>query len=457
MNSLSHEDLPAELLISIFHDAHRESVKEFHSTLVDDPFEKKWFLRPELFQPRFPDALAQVSPRWDSIMAFIPDFWTTLVIIIDAPKPIDVSAIQSYFDRSADLPLDIVITRRPGSPRPSAEEERAALSPVLPLLNRFVHRFQSLSIYTMHGSTLPKLGHDLVGIFNDLITLRLEFEFDDGGPSYATVGQSIYLPKVSKLTLDGHNFLNITSVNRTAWVQQFPNVKHLSLVRLKPIKSGSANDSRILLYDFLDVASTSLNLDYLRLCDFVLTNPFSEELFVELRLGSALILEDLPRAFVHEFLFPVTLQTPELHVTRCSLNAMGRIPGVSILRLEEIAEFDDLASHLKNWNGTTLTLVRCSGFNDEFLEMLGAVSTYTGAIHLAKLTVEDCPGFTVEALKKMVESRNKRVGVADGDEWPGRPAIEQISVTGKGPKLEAVDAEWLRGRIKHLVWKVGCA
>ncbi|KAF9455139.1 hypothetical protein BDZ94DRAFT_986211 [Collybia nuda] len=121
---------------------------------------------------------------------------------------------------------------------------------------------------------------------------------------------------------------------------------------------------------------------------------------------------------------------------------MGRLPGTAALRLENIALSDSLPGHLKNWYGGVLTLVLCDGVNDEFLDMLGSVSTFSGAPNLTKLTIVDCPNFTWEALKKMVEARGKAK----------KGAIEDLIVRGRGPTIDADEASWLKGQLKSLEW-----
>ncbi|KAG5645664.1 hypothetical protein DXG03_005501 [Asterophora parasitica] len=132
------------------------------------------------------------------------------------------------------------------------------------------------------------------------------------------------------------------------------------------------------------------------------------------------------------------LRTPDIHIIRCSLNAMGRIPESSALRLEDIGEHDLLSDHLKHWRGTSLELVRCVGANDGFLDMLGAVNQFTGAPQLDKLTLRDCENWTVEALRRLVEKRNKNVPESAG-RWTGKPAISEIVVCGTGPAADAAD------------------
>ncbi|KAF5381618.1 hypothetical protein D9615_005408 [Tricholomella constricta] len=448
------EDLPAKLLAKIFHVVHSESVAELSRPPTDDPYDKKWFLRPEFVLPRFPDTLIRVSAHWHDIISSIPEFRTNIVFAIDIVKPIPIFEIQSSLDQSFDLPLDILITRCPGSARPTSDEETAVLSPLVALFAPHFHRCRSLSFYGIHSSALPQLGRDLSGTLPSLVTLRLECEIDDGDASPTFAWQSISCPKLDTLTLDGHNFVNMTNMNRS-WPLQFPELKSLSIVHLKPSSNEGemVNGERISLYGFLDVlVDGSLRLEYLRLRDVELTNPYSEEFFVDLSLKKALVLEDLSRSFVYELLFSLKLRSAELHVSRCSLNAMGRLPPTLALRLEEIGEFDNVAGHLKDWQGTSLTFVRCMGFGDDFLDMLAAVGSYSGAAHLSRLTIMDCPNFTVDSLKRMIGSRNKKV--EEGDVWPGPPALEELVVTGKGPAVDTADAEWLRSRLKYLHWRV---
>ncbi|KAF8066705.1 hypothetical protein FPV67DRAFT_1449862 [Lyophyllum atratum] len=445
----SIDDLPAELLTKIFHLVHYDSIEELYAPASDDPYDKKWFLRPVLFLRGFRDTLTLVSLRWQTIVSYIPEFWTVHVFVIDAAQPIPFSHIQTSLERSSDLLLDIFVTRHPNCPRLDSDNERSILLPLLAILIPHIHRFRSFSFYAIHSSALPKLVRVFSCNLPHLVSLRLECEIDDGDANPAPGWGPLWCPILKTLVLDGHNFINMTNMDRL-WPLQVPQLQSLSIIRLAPL--SNEDTSRLSIYDFLDALTRqSLKLKYLRLCGAEFTNPFSEEYFAELNLSKALVLEDLSPSFVPEFLFPVKLHTPELHVTRCSLNAMGTLPSTLALRLEEIGEFDNLIVHLKHWSGTAITFVRCAGVNDELLDMLGTVSRYTGAAHLAKLTILDCPNFTINALKKMVDLRNQKVG--ERAEWPGHPAIEELTVSGKGPSLGTEDREWLCSRLKSLNWR----
>ncbi|KAF9464048.1 hypothetical protein BDZ94DRAFT_533745 [Collybia nuda] len=461
----SAEDLPNELLTIIFKLVHQLEVfhkESINLRLTEDPYDKYWFSCENLTSAaRFPNSLAHVCSAWRTIMSSVPSFWTDIVVIVNtsSPVPFSLPDIQSVLEWTRDLPLNISVTRRIDSPPLDSFNERKILVPLINIFSPQIHRCQSFAFYATHSSALPLIGRDINGSAPLLRELKLECEVDDGTMDIIPDWSSFSCPSLFNLVINGSNFINITRHDPN-WLTNLQDLRWVTFNRLKLPTQKDVSRSHVSFLKFIEMlANEDLELEYLRIFDF---NPghynldSSEELtIIILEISKRLVLEDLSDPFVHQFSRTISLYADELHISKCSLTAMEDIPFTENLKLEDISPAEDLSISLRKWPGSVLTLSRCLGFNDRVLDMMGDPDVLhdffdNSPNNLVKLILIDCPNFSIEALKRMLEGRNE--DVEDVLRYYGPPAIEGIKVNGAGPSLSYEDVEWFKGRLRYLDW-----
>lgn len=330
------------------------------------------------------------------------------------------------------------------------------LLPLINLLAPQIHRCQSFAFYTAHSSALPFIGRDIHGSTPLLKELKLECEVDDGTVGIPDYSWSTFSsPSLFSLVMNGLNFINIARHDST-WLTELPELRRATFSRLAPHTENDIFRKHMSFLKFMEMLA-DLELEYLRICDFDPGNydlDSSEEPATTLEVTNRLDLEDLSEAFVREFTRAITLYTDELHISRCSLTSMEKVPSTESLTLEDIGQDDDLTICLRKWSGSVLTLSRCPGFDDRVLNMMGdpdVLEDFDNSPNsLVKLTLIDCPNFSIEALKGMLEGRNE--DVEDVLKYYGPPVIEGIKVCGKGPFLSSEDVGWFKEKLRYLDW-----
>jgi hypothetical protein len=111
------------------------------------------------------------------------------------------------------------------------------------------------------------------------------------------------------------------------------------------------------------------------------------------------------------------------------------------LSLTEINQ--DLAPLLRRWTGLTLYVSDCPRFDDIALDMMSSVENgvLTCAPHARDLTIQNCPNFSLLALRQFVQSRLHLPSDFHNFE-PTPTRLQSLDVFGNVPSLSEDDRSW---------------
>jgi hypothetical protein len=148
-------------------------------------------------------------------------------------------------------------------------------------------------------------------------------------------------------------------------------------------------------------------------------------------------------------------------IRNCEVSSFATSLGCLRLTLYDI-EDDGLGALLAHWDGEDLHIHNCPSFNDDVLETM--TNTYTDDVSapcMTKLTISDCPNFSVAALRELVDCRSKGpLGGDPGDEgwYEGNmddydmSPIKQLVVSGSGPTISREDSLWFKANLDVFQW-----
>lgn len=455
--SISH--LPPEILLSIFQLVHQET-----ESLIES-LDLTWETPDVLSPSRFPNALASVSSQWREIMSLVPAFWSDLVIVVDASQgAINLHDIELAFACTGSHNVDVFVTRQPSSPILPAYEEKELLAPLIYFLSERIDRCRSFSFYATHSSALPLIGRDIHGNLPRITILQLGCDVDDGGDILTDdQWQESHFPNLFQLIINGHNVCNTTH-NHRDFLETLPSLRMLGVERLALLPEGIRNT--ISLHEFLSLLD-GLSIDHLMLHD--IHPPYEEDrsspLFHSLWIGGTIILDNIVEGVVLEMLRTTHFSTFDLSVRHSRFDAREYYGTIYWLTLSEIPISANLATTLHVSSISVLVLEECPGFDDNVLRILGGKrDLYEGTpeeeasdnngeedeLHsLLKLSLKDCPNFTVAALKGMVEMRSLRYN----NDFSNISTIKEISVVGRGPSLLPEDFLWFCTMVNYIHWR----
>lgn len=461
--------LPTELLLVVFKYVYSESLRECESpfcpTCPGRPGIKHyvWPNAEDLTsEALFPYSLTYVCRKWRAIMSTIPAFWTRLVFFVDR-EPV---TSEPYLEWSRNLPIEVTVKRRVETSAERDVMEGRRVRTVMQLLRPHIGRCETLRFAVIQSSSLPALRSELRGGAPLLTKLILDCKHDDGGPlidiSPTSNGHNItqlVCPVLATLTVDGRNFRDMCE--DTGWIQNLSQIIRLTILHFNPAVSREATDTGLSLTKALDVLKRDSMplLFYLRVSDLHFDRRIFDSLpNIRYEICPTIVeLEDLDvqtvRAFVDLTVLP---SVDSLYLTRSPIDEHTVVPDLWSVTLEEIDDAHDLVSPFAPWRGGSLDFVQSSGFNDAFLRMMRTIdsSGEFGCQNLQELHVVDCVNFTVPALKKMVEVRNRALGdrqaTVEANDDP--PIIVELNVTGRGPALSPDDAEWFNFKVALFHW-----
>jgi hypothetical protein len=108
----------------------------------------------------------------------------------------------------------------------------------------------------------------------------------------------------------------------------------------------------------------------------------------------------------------------------------------------------DLAPLLRLWHGCVLNITDCPRFDDA---LLGAMSSKANGVFncaqfLERLNIQNCPNFSVAALRRFVESR---LDLPFNHHVFNRvtPRIKDIQLSGNVPTVSQVEQSWFDANV----------
>ena len=303
-----------------------------------------------------------------------------------------------------------------------------------------LHRCQKLRVDVSFSSSLPSFPGSFHGEAPLLEELQLECDFDDSeepidSPETRTV-KPFQCPALWKLNIDGRNFYN-------AWedgndVIDFPAVTDLAISRF----TGYPNPFSLqnLLFTLCDLP----NLTRLRLTDLEI-DPLDDVEFLGPLFLSSVVCEDIHDVEVSQFLIEYFGAVDRLTLTRCAIG--DATCEAEALSLKEIG--DDLDDFLRCWVGRNLYLDNCSSLDDALLEMMSVPDVETSCMIaplMEYLDISNCLDFSVPALKRFVESRER--GSSHGYDCM---ALEGMRISGQSPYFSPEDILWFEEHLSFVL------
>jgi len=455
----------------------------------------------------FPYNCARVCTKWRNILSSYPAFWTRIVLFIDS-QPTSLSIADERLRWSRNLPIDVIITYRPELPDLSNKQQRRWIGSLMDVLLPHIGRCRMLHVDAFSSSSLPSFQFQPGVHYKAPFLTDLSFsceQDDQNSPSdfnYTThddddqnsLTDLKYLPfsclSLKNVTIDGLTFRRACN-NDTHWLNAQSHIEQLAIVESKFLP-GSDFDDRIpdpdahhlplvCALDFIESVNTKLA--YLRLHNFT----FRIDHCVSFPTYSYIL------PLLHTlFLANVSLSSAKELFRLCAF------PSLSVLHLSEFKELDraifdnmsidvaalflsliddvDMAKFLGGWYGYGLCLIKCFWTSDTLLHELAKTCETSGGIpppeggknflcpNMSVIFLMFCPIFSVDSVKKLIESRNHYVDYGN-EEWPTTtrfgPAIRTLvvkNVTGmpsnvNGRRLREEDENWFKERLVDFTWE----
>ncbi|GLB43880.1 hypothetical protein LshimejAT787_1500640 [Lyophyllum shimeji] len=316
------------------------------------------------------------------------------------------------------------------------------------MLAPHVPRCKTLCYDVTFTSSLPRLATDFPNTAHHLSKLVLKASVANGMTGFldGTEVTHFPFPVLQDLEIDGWNFVEIYT-NAGWWFEELlktsTNMVHtLAISQYRPMMRGEIQH-RFLIDDAFPLLSKFRRL-LLDNVDFDCTsdeNPFTHNIEPE-SLELCSLSGPLTAAMLEKF-----LHVPFLTIVRCPLTDLGAFPAcaLTLRNIDYPAIAQDLRVLLPDWDGYELRIDNCPGFDDSILDMLGAtrvLNTTTGeerlnASMLVNLSIENCHGFSIAALRRMTEARKIFIAGSTSDD------LRDLTVLIRNvPTLEAEDRQW---------------
>ena len=420
-------------------------------------------------------ALCGVSSLWRSIVVSIPKLWTTVVNFANVPY--HWSTVENWIPLSHNLPLDLILTR--SRHVPSDELEGAYVQTMLGLAIPHFSRLRRLHVDVQLSSSLPSIENHFVWCMPSLVSLTLQCDLDDGPykeyHGFDAVSSSFSLlhqhspskqfscPLLETMIVDGENFRYICQ-QRPEWTDDLDNLSELTVSHFDENEDFAAHFLEISdIVDFLADLPTLNSLTFEDVnFDFTPSQPPNQ---VPLSNVSYLEIKDLDGKLLIDLLYHCDWDNLDMiTITNCVLDDENIFPlFCQHLYLNAIGVDGHLSSLLQSWNGATVHFANCPGYDDVVLETLGSVNpddpSEFNASWLEGIISTGCSNFSIEALKRLVERRNRTVDYADPEWWKkvDAPKLDSIIVEGYGSDLSTGDREWFERHLREFSWNgVGC-
>ncbi len=506
----SAEDFDASLALPFYDSPSTDSTLAdagMRATVNDQRQELINFARcPEFF----PYNCARVCTKWRDILSSYPAFWTRLVFFIDS-QPTSLSDAEERLRWSRNLPIDVIITYRLELPNSSNKEQRLWIGSLMDVLLPHIGRCRMLHVDAFSSSSLPSFQFQAGVHYRApfLTDLSLSCEQDDkNSPSdfnYTTHEDEddqnpltdlkywdspFSCLSLKNVTIDGLTLRRACS-NDVHWLNSQTHIEQLAIVESKFLpgsdfdnKIPDPNAHHLSLLSALDfIESVNTKLAYLRLHNFTF------------------YLDTCASFPTYNYSLPLLHTLLLANVSLSSAKELFRLcafPSLSVLHLSEFKELDraifdsmsidvaalflsliddlDIAKFLGGWYGYGLCLMKCFWTSDTLLHELTKTCETAEGIpppeggknflcpNMSVIFLMLCPIFSVDSVKKLVESRNHYVDYGN-EEWQTTtrfgPAIRTLVVKNvigmplnvKGRGLHEEDEKWFKERLVDFTWE----
>lgn len=420
-------------------------------------------------------ALCGVSSLWRSIVVSISKLWTTVVNFANVPY--HWITVENWIPLSHNLPLDLILTR--SQCVPPDELEGAYVQTMLGLAVPHFSRLRRLHVDVHFSSSLPSIENHFAWCMPSLVSLTLQCDLDDGpykehrGFNAVSSNFSLFrqhspskqfsCPLLKTMIVDGENFRYICQ-QRPEWTNYLDNLTELTISHF--VENEDMAPHLLEISDVVDFLADLPTLNSLTFedvdFDFIPSQPQNQ---FPLSNVSYLEIKDLDGKLLTDLLYHCDWDNLDMvTITNCVLEDEHIFPlFCQHLCLDTIGVDGHLSSLLKSWNGITLDFTNCPGYDDAVLETLGSVWPNDPSNFIVDSLMEiistGCSNFSIEALKRLVEHRNRTVDYADPEWWKkiNAPEIDSIIVEGYGSDLSNGDRRWFESHLREFFWDgVGC-
>ncbi|KAG5649669.1 hypothetical protein H0H81_002577 [Sphagnurus paluster] len=446
----SASDLPVEILLLIFTQVYlenRTSIQnvdpEFHDGDYDgDEIPVVWTQVDISERSLFPYALVSVCRLWRNIMQSVPEFWTRIFIFYDTQE-FSLASMKSHIEASGALPIEILVTNR-GSRfyfgKPTLEQAR--LRKIIDIVIPHLHRCESLSFQTIYPSSLPSVAADLQVHAPMLQYIFLEaFESSDVALSPSLPNVEFQFPALIHLSINGWSFIDLWKNAQTwfeQWVQQKP---FQASMRVSDYHLIATDDTPFDLISAIPLLRKFTTLDF---HDVHFQCPLRPAIPPQLVQLQKLTMSNLDRSTTCAFLQAQFESVEYLTIGNCPLTTDDVLPNCLSLTLEDDIPSNVLSAVIARWTGGDLTITECPGLNDDVFSQLGEtvfveqqqVTRAVNAPRMTLLTIFACYGFSIGALKSMVENRIGTVNTGN------LTRVEGFRV----PRMSLEDREWFEAQ-----------
>ncbi|KIJ63522.1 hypothetical protein HYDPIDRAFT_112949 [Hydnomerulius pinastri MD-312] len=401
--SLSIHSLPNELLLFIF-----ECLYSMHCDQVSMNDELVWELDADLLSPTlFPFAQMRVCQRWRAVLLACSMFWTRIVIAVDEDYT-PVWRIKDQFLWSRDQPVDVFVTRHPGTYEQEDLCEKTRVAAILPLISRHLHRCRRIEFKLLHLSSLPEIRSLLSGEASVLEDIGIDCHIEDvNEESVLPLPASepdihISTPRLTSLTFDGRSFFR-SFVYRSDWFMHAPQLHNVFLTSydvLSPNEVMSIND-------MLDVLSKLEDLWSLSVYSLPLLDADPNRQLPSLEI-SELDFFHLTGSITATIFACVSILPEEVSVIECSFLGVNFLAGIHF-HLEDISPEWNLSVPFSDIiRVSEMDIVNCPGFTDDVLDVLtdgGPHNDDFSGTDLQKLSITRCTNFSAQKMYEMIRKR----------------------------------------------------
>jgi hypothetical protein len=296
----------------------------------------------------------------------------------------------------------------------------------------------------MFSSSLPQFPDGFRAYTLDHLELHCK---EDNGECLG-VGASVTpaaierFPILFSLVIDGRNYYN--NCRKGFWqTAQFSNLNDLTIANYTPLPGESFTSSDCLLPIPLMDEVKILIIDNVALVPSpsplpTISRPHCpvELVFIDIHTFEPII--EILRALE---------DTSELMITRCAIGD-PRIPfggEWGVLTLDGIDADQNLVALLRRWQGKSLKIIDCPGFDDAvLLDMMTSndAEDMCAARNLYSLDIEDCDNFSGASLRRFVHAR-RLMGYG----------ISKVNVFGRAPEISDEDEQWLLGALNRFSYE----
>ena len=429
--------LPVEVLAKIFGEVYRSCRSK-----------SEWNL----------STLASVCPFWEFAMLLTPEFWTYITFLIDMPD-FSMASVSSVLVRSRNLVLQEVNFIRYMSIAMNGEDERARVMMGMQAIAPHMHRCRSIMFNVQFSSSLPSFPNDFHGNAEHLESLTLNCVEDDGGV-VSTVSEislspvhrePFHCPHLSSLTIDGRNYFNAYQQNLN-WTEMFPVISELSISRFTPVAIRSESFTSFALalslipfrYCLTFLCIDDLRLDYSPIPEL----DDDDDMFDIYEPGpETIVITNMYNAHCLNQIGGYLGEPSNLHITRCCLD-QDTFCCQGTVSLKDIDIGEDLTRFLTGCLAEKLVVDGCPGFGDEVLNAMMTADDWwgmrSGARNVQEFLIHNCVGFSISALKRLVETRKQLVEMRNGRHVTFHipPTINVLRLSGYVPEVSSEDIEW---------------